>query len=185
MRHRSKRLVAVVVCSSLCTSCAIPLGGPRASATPLVATTSGATRPANEVLLTARGAPPALGKLVGIDGEDVTFLPSPYWNLAPRSLKVGDIVTIQVTDRKRNLGRAAGLSFAAGFVLTGAIGGAAAKYNEDYQAALVGAGVLGAAAGLVGLAVGGIMDASQTSTYHFDRMKPTEKREAVQRLVAR
>ena len=78
MRHRSKRLVAVVACSSsLCACCAIPLGGPRASATPLVAATSAATRPANEVLLTARGAPPALGKLVGIDGEDVTFLPSP------------------------------------------------------------------------------------------------------------
>ena len=88
-------------------------------------------------------------------------------------------MTIQVTDRKRHLGRAAGLSFAAVFVLTGAIGGVASEYNEDYRDSLVIAGVLGAAAGLVGLAVGGIIDASQTNTYHFDRMKPTEKREAV------
>jgi hypothetical protein len=184
MRRRSKRLVAVAVCSSLCTSCAIPLGGPRASASPVVATTSGATRPANEVLLTARGEPPALGKLAGIDGEDVTFLPSPYWNAAARSLKVDDIVTIHVTDRKSHVGRVAGLSFTTGFVLTGGICGAAAKYNNDYTDCLLGAGVLGAVAGLLGLAVGGLADLSQTKTYDFDRMKPTERREAVQRLVA-
>jgi hypothetical protein len=185
MGHRSKRLVAALVCSSLCTSCAIPLGGPRASVSPVVATTSGATRPANEVLLTARGEPPVLGKLAGIDGEDVTFLPSPYWNAASRSLKVDDIVTIHVTDRKGHAGRAFGLSFATGFVLTGAICGAAAKYNEDYTDCLLGAGILGVAAGLVGLAVGGAVDLGQTKTYRFDGMKPTEKREAVQRLVAR
>jgi hypothetical protein len=185
MRHRPQRLVAVVVCSSLCTSCAIPLGGPRASASPIVATTSGATRPANEVLLTARGEPPVLGKLAGIDGEDVTFLPSPYWNVAARSLKVDDIVTIHVTDRKGNVGRVTGLSFTAGFVLTGVICGATAKYNNDYTDCLLGAGILGAAAGLVGLAVGGLVDLGQTKTYNFDRMEPTQKREAVQRLVAR
>jgi hypothetical protein len=185
MRLISKRLVAIAACSSFGVSCAIPLGGRRPGASPEVAASSGRMHPADEVLVRTRGEPPVLGKLVGIDGEEVTFLPSPYWNVATRSLKLDDIVTIHLTDRKGHMGRAGGLSFAVGFVAAGALCGASAKYDEDYRSCLLGAGVLGAAAGLVGLTVGAVIDSSQPTTYRLDRMAPAKKREAVQRLVAR
>ena len=90
-----------------------------------------------------------------MDGnEDVVFRPAPYWNLTTQIVPLDDIVTIEVTDVRRGKGRAAGVSFAAGFVITGAICGASAKYDDDYQACLVGAAVIGGAAGLIGLAVG-------------------------------
>ena len=97
----------------------------------------------------------------------------------------GEIVTVEVRDRKRTLGRATGVSFATGFVAIGVACGADAKYNNDYQGCLAISAVLGAAAGLVGLAVGAIVDASHPGTYHFDRMDPAEKRKTVQRLLAR
>jgi hypothetical protein len=185
MRKRATRLVAVALSASLAVSCAVRLNSPRAQVNPAVAPPSAVTRPANEVLLTARGEPPILGKLRGIDGDDVTFLPSPYWNVAARSMKIDDIVTIHVTDQRSRVGRAAGLSFVTGFVLTGAICGVNAKYNEDYSGCLVAAGVIGGAAALVGLAVGSLVDLDHPKTYNLDRMKPEEKRAAVQRLVAR
>ena len=156
-----------------------------ARTSPVVAPPSGVTRPANEVLLTLRDEPLVLGKLIGIDGEQVEFLPSPYWNVATRHVALGEIVTVEVRDRKRTLGRATGASFATGFVVIGVACGAGAKYNNDYQDCLAGSVVLGAAAGLVGLAVGAIVDASHPGTYHFDRMDPAEKRKTVQRLLAR
>ena len=183
MRTGLMRLTALAVGSSLAASCTIPLAGARTS--PVVATPSGATRPANEVLLTLKGEPLVLAKLIGIDGEQVAFLPSPYWNVATRQVALSEIVTVEVRDRKRTLGRATGVSFATGFVVIGVACGADAKYNNDYQGCLAISAVLGAAAGLVGLAVGAIVDASHPGTYHFDRMDPAEKRKTVQRLLAR
>jgi hypothetical protein len=182
MRTGLMRLTAVAVGSGLAASCSIPLA--RARTSPVVATPSGVTRPANEVLLALRGEPLVLAKLIGIEGEQVTFLPSPYWNVATRQVALGEIVTVEVRDRKRTLGGAAGASFAAGFVIIGVACGAGSKYNDDYQECLAGSAVLGAAAGLVGLAVGAIVDASHPGTYHFDRMDPAEKRKTVQRLLA-
>lgn len=183
MRTGFMRLTAVAVGSSLAASCSIPLAGARMS--PVVAPPSGVTRPANEVLLTLRDEPLVLGKLIGIDGEQVEFLPSPYWNVATRHVALGEIVTVEVRDRKRTLGRATGASFATGFVVIGVACGAGAKYNNDYQDCLAGSVVLGAAAAFVGLAVGAIVDASHPGTYHFDRMDPAEKRKTVDRLLAR
>ncbi|MGE5125098.1 MAG: hypothetical protein ACM3PV_02320 [Betaproteobacteria bacterium] len=183
MRTGVKRLMAVAVGPSLFASCSVSLAGARTSQA--VAPPSGVTRPASEVLLWLRGEPPVLAKLVGIDGEQVAFLPSPYWNVATRHVALGEILTVEEKDRKRTLGRATGVSFAAGFVIIGVACGASAKYNNDYQGCLAVSAVLGAAAGLVGLAVGAIVDASHPGTYHFDRMDPAEKRKTVERFLAR
>ena len=66
MRRSLKRLVTIAFCSSLVSSCAIPLGTPRAQTSPTVAAFPAGTRPANEILLTPRDGPPVLGKLVGM-----------------------------------------------------------------------------------------------------------------------
>jgi hypothetical protein len=183
MRRSVERLVATTLCSSLAVSCAVPLGGPRARVDPTVAASPPTTRPASEVLLTPTGGPPVVGKLVGIDGDRVTFLPAPYWNVAPREIGFGEIATIEVRDRKRSLGAATGVSFATGFVLIGVICGASADYDQEYQDCLLGSAVLGAAAGLVGLAVGAAVGAGRSRTYRFDGMGLDERRKAVQRLV--
>jgi hypothetical protein len=183
MRRSVTRLVAIALCSSLAVSCAIPLGGPRLQTRPTVSPPPATTRPASEVLLTPTGGPPTVGKLVGIDGDRVTFLPAPYWNVAPREIGLGEIATIEVRDRKRSLGAATGVSFVTGFVLIGAICGASADYDQDYQDCLLGSAVLGAAAGLVGLGVGAVVDASRPRTYRFDGKGLDERRKTVQRLV--
>lgn len=183
MRQNWTRLVAVVLCSSLVGSCSMPISGPRMSARPMATSTTKAGRPANEVRLTRKDHAPVLGKLVGIEGEDVTFLPAPYWNVPTQLVPLDDILTIEVTDVRRGAGWAGALSFATGFVVTGGICGAAAEYDEDYRACLAGAAVIGGVVGLIGLGVGALR--GRTKTYHIDRMTPPKRREAVQRLVAR
>jgi uncharacterized membrane protein YeaQ/YmgE (transglycosylase-associated protein family) len=134
---------------------------------------------AKEVTLTTRTQVPVLGKVIGVDGSTVTFLPSPYRGVETRTLNVDDIITVRVK-RPGHGGRAAFYAFSTAFVVVGVIAGASSKYDSDYSGGLAGATVTGLLAALVGGVVGSI---TSTKTYHFRKMSPEQKRSTLVSLM--
>jgi hypothetical protein len=177
--------VAALLCVAVAASCASPRagssGGPSFSSSSSPAT----NRPADEVRLLARSGPPAVGKVIGVTGEEVVFLPAPYWNVESRTIRIQDISVIEVMYAGRSPARTGLISFAASFVFLGLVGGADAEYNDDYEVALAAAFAGGIGVGLIGTVWQAISNSLHRKTYHFDRMSEGEKLIALQSIMAR
>lgn len=171
-RARWKRRLVRALCLALSVSCA-----PRYRTAG--SETAAPRQIAPEVTLAARGQPPLLGKIVDLDGDQVTFLPSPYWEVESRTLAVDDISTIRVKARGRS-GRAFLYGFAGTFVALGLMAGSDAQYKDDYGASLSAAALGGLLGGIVGAIVGAI---ASTETYHFQGMSAERKRSVLHTLM--
>jgi hypothetical protein len=123
------------------------------------------------------------GKLTRLEGEMVTLLPFPYWNLEAVQINVEDIHLIQMPKTGSKIGKGFLTGFGVGFIVTGVFGGALSKYNVDYQWALAGSFGAGAIGGGIGLLIGAISDAGAKDKYEFYNMSQTEKVKAIKKIM--
>lgn len=121
----------------------------------------------------------ATGKITGLSGQEITFLPAPYWGVEPRAIPLRDIRTISV-EREGQAAKGFVYTSATVFTLVGLLGGAAAEYDTDYSFALSAAVVTGVGAGLLGALLG---LASRTKTYPFHEFSSWRQHQLIWELM--
>lgn len=167
-------LVVVATVVLLCSSCTL-----RRTTTSLPDVPSG-PRLAEEVTLSAAGWT-HVGKITGLRGDTMVFLPSPYWGEEARTYPLDAVTALEVRREGRTgSGYVYGLSL--GFAVTGALAASSARYDEDYSSGLLVAGLFGIlVSGPVGAALG---STTRISRYDLAAMGVEERRELVRRLMA-
>jgi hypothetical protein len=136
-----------------------------------------------EVELTTLKGDRHRGKIVSLEGRRVEFRPFPYWSVELISLDLGEIRSIELADKPKRAGKAFLQGFGWTYSIVGGISAAASKYNEDYQAALVGSAIVGAAGGLVGLLIGAVQDSKARTKFEFVGMSDEEKERSVRKIM--
>jgi len=131
-----------------------------------------------EVFLTKFGEDTYKGKFLSLIGEDLVFLPFPYWNVETLKINLNNIHSIQLVKKNSPglLGFASG--FAYSFIIFGIIGASGAKYDRDYEEALVRSFNIGLTGALLGLAIAGAK-----SEYKFYKMSESEKISAARKIM--
>jgi hypothetical protein len=124
-----------------------------------------------------------LGKLIEFENETLELLPYPYWSVDSIGIGLDEIESIKLRTKKSHAGGAFASGFGISFIVIGLIAGGASKYDEDYEAALLGsaagAATIAGVAGLIGL----IADASRRSNYKFQKMTYTEKIQSLRSIM--
>lgn len=138
-----------------------------------------------EVELLTTGGQVHVCKLVRLERDKVSFIPSPYWNVEMRTVTVAEIHSIRVCGLKSHTGRAIGTGFGLVSCLTGVIALGTSEYNTDYRAALLGVPLSGLVIGIpLGFLIGIVEDAgSPPSRYDFSKMSPEQKFGVFRRLM--
>jgi hypothetical protein len=137
-----------------------------------------------EILLITNKPELLKGKIIGLEGDALRFLPFPYWNVEPFKIALDEIISIEILKKGESRalkGVANGFGF--GFLITGILAGASSKYNEDYQSALLGSVLVGGLFGLVGLVIGGASSLASKSKYDFSKMSGLEKQKTIQKII--
>lgn len=122
-------------------------------------------------------------KIVRLQGGELTVLPYPYWNVDLQKIDCGEIRMIQLLEKKSGATRFAASGFLGGFAISGLILAAASRYNNDFQAGLLGALVIGSAAGLLGLLVGVMTDSSSPRRWRLAGLAPRQRLQALMRIM--
>jgi hypothetical protein len=162
-------------------SCATvpPSGSPRSSSLRSLGKVEATKFP--EVQLVTTYGDQHKGKIFSLEGDTVTFLSFPYWNVEPLRIGLDEIHSIERIQAKKG----AGLGFLYGFgwvtLAFGIFGATHSKYDRDYQFAMLGAPLVGLFGGLLGLAIGGTADLMTRSKFDLSRMAKDEK---IQTLIA-
>jgi hypothetical protein len=123
------------------------------------------------------------GKLTQFENQTLTFLPYPYWNVESVNIPLDDIARIEVKGKKSHAGSGFVAGFSYSFIVIGLIAGLSSQYDEDYEGALAGSVVLGGLAGLVGLAIGAIVDISAKKNFEFATMPASEKIASLRKIM--
>lgn len=134
-------------------------------------------------LRTQDGAGIGAGKIIGMEGRTVRFLPAPYWNVEAMSLDLSDIASIIVPKTGGGVGRAAAYGFGWGTLISGALCGLLSKYDEDYQMSLALAPIGGATLGLAALAVSALNRKGADVRYDLASMSDEEKTFVILKLM--
>ena len=109
------------------------------------------------------------------------LLPYPYWNIDRAEINLENIRSIQLPKKQSRAVRAAIGGFGWGFLITGALGLATSKYDEDYQGALLGSSIIGGLVGGSALIIGGLSDLGSKSNYDFYQMTTPDKVKALEK----
>lgn len=125
------------------------------------------------------GGEAVLGKITALNGDVLTFLPAPYWGVESRTFRFDQIDRIQI-ERPGRGSRAFVYTFTTVFTVVGLLAGGSARYDVDYESALMGSFVLGAGAGLIGALVGSL---TSTRTHHVRKLNDGERRDLVWGLM--
>lgn len=123
------------------------------------------------------------GKVLSLEGENIEFLPFPYWNVDRLTLNLDEIHSIKLVKKRSGIGTGLLSGFAWPFIIIGTIGGAGSRYNEDYEESLFVSTIIGGAGGLLGLVIGAIADIGTKTKYEFTRMTRQEKEHAVREIM--
>jgi hypothetical protein len=123
------------------------------------------------------------GKIVSLVGGRIEFRPFPYWNVELISLNLGEIRSIDLVDKPKRAGKAFLQGFGWTYSIVGGIAAISSKYDEDYQMALVGSAIVGAAGGLVGLLVGAVQDSRTKTNFEFVGMSDEERERSVRMIM--
>lgn len=123
------------------------------------------------------------GKLISLRGKDLQFSPFPYWNVELFEITLDDIYSIKLPKKgsKAISGMAGGFGWT--FIVVGVLAGATSKYDEDFEAALLGSAMIGAGVGLIGALLGALADIGTKSEYKFYKMDEWEKIRAVRKIM--
>jgi hypothetical protein len=121
------------------------------------------------------------GKIFSLEGDTVTFLLHPYWNVEPLRIGIDKIHSIERTQKKSwtLFGLAAG--FGSVTMISGMAAAKTCRYDKDFSAAMGYVPLVGLGGGLIGLAIGGIADLATGSKYDLSGMAKDEK---IQTLMA-
>lgn len=164
-------LVAVLVS---CGSC-----GSRRTTTSLPPEPSRDRHFAQEIRLTA-GGETATGKITGLRGDTIVFLPFPYWGEEARRYALDAVTAVEV--RRKGWSESGFIyGFAAGFATVGALAASAAEYDEDYTGGILGAATVGLLTGGVGAILG---SGDRVTIYDLPSMDGEERHELARRLMA-
>lgn len=136
-----------------------------------------------EVELTTSKGDLYRGKIVSLEGRRIEFRPVPYWNVELISLDLGEIRSIDLVDKPKRAGKGFIQGFGWTYTLVGGIAAMSSKYDEDYQFALLGSAVVGAAGGLVGLLIGAVQDSTAKTRFEFAAMSDEERKRAVRKIM--
>ena len=123
------------------------------------------------------------GKLIQFENQTLTFLPYPYWNVEPVKIPLDDIARIEVKGKKSRAVSGLVGGFAYSFIAVGLIAGLPAKYDEDYGLALGLSAISGGIGGLIGLAIGAIVDISDKKNFEFTTMSTSEKIASLRKIM--
>lgn len=177
------KICCVLFLSGLMLSCAGSTGPVRFEETKGVE--SGKVRAAKyeEVELVTLKGDRYKGKIISLEGERIEFRSFPYWNVEPISLELGEIRSIELVDKPKRAGRGFIQGFGWSFSIVGGIAAMSSKYDEDYQSALLGSAVVGAAGGLIGLLIGAVQDSAAKTRFEFAPMSDEQKERAVRKIM--
>jgi len=136
-----------------------------------------------EIQLITTSGDPYKGKLLSLEGEKLKLLPFPYWNVESVEIDIDEIHSIELMKKDSKAGKGAAQGFAYTFLIVGIIAGLDSEYDEDYEDALVGATILGAFGGLLGLIIGGASSLASKTKYEFYKMSLGEKIRAIRKIM--
>lgn len=123
------------------------------------------------------------GKIVGQWAGSIDFRPIPFWNVELIRLNLDEIRGIELVNRPSRAGKGFIKGFGWTFTIVGGIFGMGSKYDVDYENALLGSAMVGAAGGVIGFLVGVIGDASTKTRFDFTSMSAEEKTRAVRKIM--
>lgn len=128
-----------------------------------------------EVILRTTDGQKHQGKMIRLQGESLIFAPSPYWNVDRIPIRIGDILSFEVTRAKKGViyGGSWGMSLAATTV--GLLGLAGGKYDFDFRLFAAATPIAGLVGGLIGAMVGGIVDLSTPKQIDLSGLTPDKK----------
>jgi len=181
MKHL--KIGCVLLLSGLLLSCASATGPVKFEETKGVQSAkAGAAKYDQVELITSKGDL-YIGKIVSLEGERIEFRPFPYWDAELIGLNLGDIRSIELVDKPKRAGKGFIQGFGWSFTVVGGLAAMGSKYDEDYQFALLGSAVVGAAGGLIGLLIGAIQDSTAKTRFEFAAMSDEEKVRAVRKIM--
>lgn len=123
------------------------------------------------------------GKMVTLEGKEIGFLPSPYWNKNSIKIDLNKVHSIELEKKGSSAANGFAGGFAFGFLVIGIVAGLSSEYNVDYENALLGAAVVGLGVGLLGLIIGAIADTGKKSKYELHKLPDPEKIRAIQYIM--
>jgi hypothetical protein len=123
------------------------------------------------------------GKILSLEAGRIEFRPFPYWDVDPVSLDLAEIRSIELLDKPKRAGRGFIQGFGWSFSIVGGIAAMSSKYDEDYQFALLGSAIVGAAGGLLGFLIGAIQDSAAKTRFEFAPMSDEQKERAVRQIM--
>lgn len=136
-----------------------------------------------EVMIMTKAMGENRAKIMRLDSEKLKVLPYPYWNTEVLEIPLENVLTIKVLRIKSTAGSMGLAGLTLGFIVTGGLIGAGAKYKEDYQDAYSYGFLIGGGAGLIGGLVGGVIDLSKKKTYKFFKMTRGQKLQALMNIM--
>lgn len=132
-----------------------------------------------EVILMTNAMGENRAKILRLDSENLKVLPYPYWNTEVLEIPLENVLTIKVLGIKSRAGSMGIAGLTLGFMITGGLAGMGAKYDEDYEEALL----VGGLTGLIGGTIGGVIDLSKKKTYKFFKMTRGQKVQALMKIM--
>ncbi|MBN2536165.1 MAG: hypothetical protein JXB88_25005 [Spirochaetales bacterium] len=123
------------------------------------------------------------GKITGLEGDVVYFLPFPYWNIEHIRIPTDDIYSIQLQKERSTVidGILNGAAF--GFIITGIILGSSSKYNTHFEQAFVTAGLTATLGMGTGLVIGLSIDASNEREFVLYNIPGSKKIKIIRKIM--
>jgi len=135
-----------------------------------------AARAFPEILLRLKGSQNwRSGKIVGLEKNFVLFEPAPYWNAETRRIDVSDVESIILKKKRTSPGTIGGYVFGLSTIVLGIQAGTEAKYDRDFEEALIWAPLAGALFGLIGAGIAGRMSPPSEVRYELSAMSDEER----------
>lgn len=139
-----------------------------------------------EIELWTAGEVGARVKLIRVEGEQVVFLPFPYWNVETRRATVFEIRSLRIVGAKNRIVSGVLNGVGTATCLFGFLGLTASTYDEDYRGWLMLAPLGGLFYGApAGLLAGAISAAASPTRYEFSKLNEPRKYAVLRRLMGR
>jgi hypothetical protein len=151
MSRKTTAWLALLLCLHFVMACATSGVRDAGKGIELSPTASVEARVFPEVRLVTTGGEIHQGKITGLEGGRVRFLPSPYWSVEYEWLDIDTLASISLAKPGGGGGPSILAAFGAGFLITGALGAALSKYDRDYLASLIAGGGTAAISGGIAL----------------------------------
>jgi hypothetical protein len=135
-----------------------------------------------EVFLKDKDGIGKIVKILELEGGNVVFLPSPYWNVQRGEIALEQISSIEfMKTPKRGGGFIAG--FFLGYYTVGIVGLSTAKYNVDYEQAMSCTLLGGLGCGLLGLVLEAAVNPRPRTKFNFSEMSTADKVLALKNIM--